>query len=404
MWIAASAVEPQSGGVSEAIGMLADVTREMVCWRRHFHKHPELAFEEAGTSALVAEQLHALGLEVTEGVGGTGVIGRLSRGASERAIGLRADMDALPISEANTFAHTSRHSGRMHACGHDGHTAMLLGAASYLVRSGRFDGTATFIFQPAEENGKGARAMIDDGLFARFPVDAVFAMHNLPGLPAGAFAVRTGEMMACEDTFAIRVDGRGAHAALPHRAIDPIVIGAEIVTALQTIASRTIDPLDNAVVSVTDFDVAATRNVLPPSVTLRGDCRAFRSEVQDRIENTMRRLVDGICAAHGAQGALAYNREFAATVNTPDEADLAARVIKKTFGSEALVNDAAPLMASEDFGFMLHLRPGAYVLIGNGTDGAAGKSLHSPDYDFNDEILPTGAAFWTALVESYLSG
>lgn len=367
------------------------------------HQHPELAFEEATASALAAQQLRALGLDVTAGVGGTGVVGRLSRGAGGRAIGLRADMDALAIHEANGFAHASRNPGRMHACGHDGHTAMLLGAAANLARSGSFNGTVTFIFQPAEENGKGARAMIEDGLFDRFPVDAVFAMHNLPGLAAGAFALRAGEMMACEDTFEILIYGRGAHAALPHRAIDPIVIGAEIVTALQTIASRTLNPLDHAVVSVTDFDVAATRNVIPGSVTLRGDCRAFRADVQERIESTMRRLVDGICAAHGAQGAVTYNREFAATINTPAEADFATRVIEERFGAETLRPDAAPLMASEDFGFMLHHRPGAYVLIGNGTEGAAGRSLHSQDYDFNDDILPIGAAFWTALVESFLS-
>lgn len=383
--------------------MLEDVATDMLDWRRNLHQHPEIAFAETATAAFVAVQLRALGVDVTEGVGGTGVVGRLSKGTGQRAIGLRADMDALAINEANTFAHASRNPGQMHACGHDGHTAMLLGAAAHLARDGRFDGTVTFIFQPAEENGKGARAMIEDGLFEQFPVDAIFAMHNLPGLPVGAFAVRAGEMMACEDTFEIRIDGRGAHAALPHRAIDPIVIGAEVVTALQTITSRSLDPLDHAMVSVTDFDVAATRNVLPPSVTLRGDCRAFRPEVQDRIESTMRRLVDGICAAHGANGMVTYNREFAATINTRTEADLAKSVIQRRFGPETLVPSAAPLMASEDFGLMLAHRPGAYVLIGNGTEGAAGQSLHSPGYDFNDDILPTGAAFWTALVETFLA-
>ncbi len=383
--------------------MLEDVATDMVGWRRHLHQHPELAFEEVETSAIVAENLRSLGIDVTEGIGGTGVVGRLSTGTGGRSIGLRADMDALAITEANTFAHASRHAGRMHACGHDGHTAMLLGAAAQLARSGRFSGTVTFIFQPAEENGKGARAMLDDGLFQRFPVDAVFAMHNLPGLATGSFAVRSGAMMACEDTFEIRIDGRGAHAALPHRAIDPIVIGAEIVTALQTIISRSLDPLDNGVVSVTDFDVAAARNVLPGDVTLRGDCRSFRSEVQDCIESRMRRIVHGICAAHGADGTVAYRREFAATVNTPGKAELARSVIEQAFGADKLAPEAAPLMASEDFGLMLQHRPGAYVLIGNGTEGAAGQSLHSPDYDFNDAILSTGAAFWAALVERFLS-
>jgi len=382
--------------------MLQDVASDLAAWRRHLHERPELAFEEAETAAFVAERLRALGLEVTEGIGGTGVVGRLSTGTGDRSIGLRADMDALAITEANTFTHVSRHAGRMHACGHDGHTAMLLGAAAQLARSSRFSGTVTFIFQPAEENGKGARAMLDDGLFERFPVDAVFAMHNLPGLANGSFAVRSGAMMACEDTFEIRIDGRGAHAALPHRAIDPVVIGAEIVTALQTITSRSLDPLDNAVVSVTDFDVAATRNVLPGDVTLRGDCRSFRPEVQACIESRMRRIVDGICAAHGARGTVAYQHEFAATVNTPGEAELAQSVIEQAFGADALVPEAATLMASEDFGLMLQHRPGAYVLIGNGTERPAGQSLHSPDYDFNDAILPTGAAFWTALVERFL--
>jgi hippurate hydrolase len=382
--------------------MLDGAASEMLDWRRRLHERPELAFEETETAAFVAERLRSLNIDVTEGIGGTGVVGRLSKGTSDRRIGLRADMDALAITEANTFAHASRHKGRMHACGHDGHTAMLLGAAAQLARSNRFNGTVTFIFQPAEENGKGAQTMLDDGLFERFPVDAVFAMHNLPGLEPGAFAVRPGAMMACEDTFEIRIDGRGAHAALPHRAIDPIVIGAEIVTALQTITSRNLDALDNAVVSVTDFDVAATRNILPGDVTLRGDCRSFCPEVQACIESRMRRIVDGICAAHGARGTVAYQHEFAATVNTQREADLAKNLIERAFGTDKLVAGAAPLMASEDFGLMLQHRPGAYLLIGNGTEGAVGQSLHSPDYDFNDAILPTGAAFWTALVEHFL--
>jgi len=382
--------------------MLDGGATDLVDWRRHLHARPELAFDETETAAFVADKLRSLDIEVTEGLGGTGVVGRLSKGTSDRSIGLRADMDALAITEANTFAHASRHKGRMHACGHDGHTAMLLGAAAQLARSSRFNGTVTFIFQPGEENGKGARTMLDDGLFERFPVDAVFAMHNLPGLASGAFAVRPGAMMACEDTFEIRIDGRGAHAALPHRAIDPIVIGAEIVTALQTIIARSLNPLDNAVVSITDFDVEATRNVLPGDVTLRGDCRSFRPEVQACIESRMRRIVDGICAAHNAHGTVAYQHEFAATVNTQREAEMAQSVIEQAFGVDKLVPEAAPLMASEDFGLMLQHRPGAYVLIGNGTEGAAGRNLHSPDYDFNDVILPTGAAFWTALVERFL--
>ncbi|MEQ8357121.1 MAG: amidohydrolase [Kiloniellaceae bacterium] len=390
--------------MSQAIGLSEELSQQMTAWRHDLHRHPELGFEETRTARLAAERLRAAGLEVHEGVGGTGVVGVLRRGNGPGSIGLRADMDALAIAEENTFDHRSRHPGRMHACGHDGHTAMLLGAARHLAAEGNFSGTAVFIFQPAEEHGRGALAMIDDGLFKRFPVDAVYAIHNLPSLEAGKLAVREGAIMACEDTFEIRVEGKGTHAALPHRGIDPILVGAEIVTALQSLVSRTLDPLDNAVVSVTDFRCDGTRNVIPARVAISGDARSFGPKVQDHIETGMERIAAGICAAHGASHRLSYKREFAATINTAREAAAAAAVAEAAFGAGRVDRDCPALMASEDFGFMLQQKPGAYILLGNGGDGPGGCGLHSPNYDFNDDVLSTGAGFWVRLVESQLSG
>ncbi len=308
-------------------------------------------------------------------------------------------MDALPMPEDSGEPFASEHGGMMHACGHDGHTAMLLGAASQLATGGTFDGVATFIFQPAEEHGRGARAMMADGLFERFPVDAVYALHNLPGLEAGKFGVREGSIMACEDTFEIKIEGTAAHAAMPHRGVDPILVGSELVIAIQSIVSRSLDPLSNAVVSVTDFHCDATRNVLPARIALRGDVRSFDSATQDLIEARLEQLASGICLANGATHELTYNREFAATVNSAREATVVAEVV----GTDRVLPDHPPLMASEDFGFMLQEKPGAYSFIGNGTTGVAGSGLHSPTYDFNDEVLPLGAAFWTRLVETELA-
>ncbi len=383
--------------------LITDARDDMVHWRRDFHQYPELGFAEHRTRTRVAELLRGFGVSVTEDVGGTGVVGVLKRGKGTKAIGLRADMDALAINEQNTFAYKSRHDGRMHACGHDGHTTMLLGAARALAGDNAFDGTVVFIFQPAEEHGRGALAMMDDGLFDRFPVDAVYGIHNMPSLATGHFATRPGPIMACEDNFEITIHGKGAHAALPHRGIDPIVIGAEIVTALQSIVSRTFDPVAAGVLSVTDFAVDAARNVIPETVVLRGDTRTFTPELQDHLESTMERIVAGICAAHGATHDFTYSREFAATINSAQEVEIAVNVARDTAGADKVDATCQPIMASEDFGFMLQRKPGCYLLIGNGGDGPGGCGLHSPHYDFNDDILTVGAEFWNRLVRSQLN-
>ena len=379
-----------------------DLRETMQAWRQDIHRHPELAFEEQRTAGKVAELLAGFGLAVHTSVGNTGVIGVLEKGNSKRAIGLRADMDALKILEQNTFEYRSVNDGKMHACGHDGHTAMLLGAAQYLASEGEFDGTAVFIFQPAEEHGDGAKAMIEDGLFERFPVDSVYAIHNFPSLATGKFAVRAGSIMAAEDNFEITIDGIGCHAAMPHLGKDAIVIGAEIVSAMQSLVSRTLDPIDNAVVSFTEFITNGTVNVVPGQVILKGDTRSLSTAVQDHIERTMERIVSGICAAHGASYKFSYRRNFVPTINTPAEAEIAAGVASSVVGAENVVGNSRPVMASEDFGYMLQARPGAYLLLGNGKDGVGGCSLHNPAYDFNDEILSIGADFWVELVQTQL--
>lgn len=375
----------------------------MRAWRHDIHRHPELAFEEQRTAARVAELLTEFGLEVHTGVGNTGVVGVLRKGSSDRMLGLRADMDALKIHEQNSFEYRSVNDGTMHACGHDGHTAMLLGAAQYLASNGDFDGSVAFIFQPAEEHGEGARAMIADGLFERFPIDSVYAIHNFPSIETGKFAVRAGSIMAAEDNFEIIVNGVGHHAAMPHLGKDAIVIGAEIVSAMQTLVSRSLDPLDSAVVSFTEFVTNGTVNVVPGQVVLKGDTRSLTLKVQDHIESTMRRIIDGICSAQGATYEFSYARNFIPTVNTAAEADIAARVATTVVGADNVIGDSRPAMTSEDFGYMLQMRPGAYLLLGNGVEGIGGCSLHNPAYDFNDEILCIGADFWVALVESQLT-
>lgn len=373
-------------------------------WRHDIHRHPETAFEEQRTADKVASLLESFGIETHRGIGKTGVVGVLKKGSGPGSIGLRADMDALLIDEQNTFAHRSIHPGRMHACGHDGHTAMLLGAAQHLAGSGCFDGTVVFIFQPAEEHGEGARAMIDDGLFTRFAVDAVYAIHNFPSIETGHFAIRPGPIMGAEDNFEITIKGNGSHAAMPHLGTDAIVVGSHIVTAMQSLVSRTLDPMDHAVVSFTEFITNGTVNVIPGEVILRGDTRSLTLEVQSHIESTMERIVAGVCAAHGAGYQFNYRHNFVPTINSEREALIAGDVATGMVGSGRVIRNSRPVMTSEDFGYMLQQKPGAYILLGNGREGVGGCSLHNPAYDFNDEILTTGADFWVELVQSQLSG
>ena len=383
-------------------GKLRSLQKDAQTWRHDIHKHPELGFQEKRTGGIVADLLAGFGLKVHTGIGMTGVVGVLQRGTADQAIGLRADIDALPIQEANSFEYRSVHDGVFHGCGHDGHTAMLLAAAKQLAGSGGFDGTAYFIFQPSEEDGRGALSMIDDGLFERFPMKAVYGMHNMPGIPAGHFAVRKGAIMTSEDIFVITIKGRGGHASMPDRAIDPVVIGAELVLALRSIVSRAVAPKDWGVVSVTEVLTDGARNVIPSTVTIKGDCRAMSTNTQDLIETRMREIVAGITAAHGAEGMVEYRNDFVVTVNTPDETDAAIAAARMVAGEPAVDPDCPPCSASEDFARMLQVKPGCYILIGNGLDGHCGATLHNPNYDLNDEILPVGANYWVALVESQL--
>ena len=374
----------------------------MAAWRHDLHAHPETAFEERRTAELVGKLLESFGIAVERGVARTGVIGTLAGSRpGGRAIALRADMDALPIEEKNGFAHASQNSGRMHACGHDGHTAMLLGAAKYLAETRNFAGTIHFIFQPAEENEGGARLMIEEGVLARYPVEAVYGMHNWPGVPVGQFAIRPGPMMAAFDIFELRVTGRGAHAAMPHLGIDPIVAAAQVVGALQTITSRTLHPLEGAVVSVTQIHGGDTWNVIPDEVVLRGTARAFEPAVHDRIEPAIRRIAEGACAALGATMTLRYERRYPPTVNSPAETETAAAIAASLVGADNVKRDLLPSMGAEDFACFLEKKPGAYIWIGNGA-GAEQAMLHNPHYDFNDEILPLGASYWARLAETVL--
>lgn len=375
---------------------------ELEVFRRDIHAHPETAFEEERTSQRVAERLEALGLEVTRDIARTGIVARLSNGSSRRAIGLRADMDALPIRECNEFPHRSRHEGRMHACGHDGHTTMLLAAAEYLAGARNFDGTVYFIFQPAEEGQGGGRVMVEEGLFERFPMESVYGMHNWPGIPVGQFAVMPGPMMAGADEFEISVTGHGAHAAMPDQGVDPVVVGSALVQALQSIVARNVNPADSAVVSVTQFHAGEAYNVIPETALLRGTVRAFRPEVQGLCEAAMNRLCDGMAAAYGARVELRYSRGYPPTINSAAEAEVCRRVAAALVGPQNVLADRQPSMGAEDFSFMLRERPGCYVWIGNGP-GAGGCMLHNPHYDFNDELLPIGASYWVRLVEHVLA-
>ena len=371
-------------------------------WRHDIHKHPELGFQENRTAEKVASLLEEFGLEVHTGIGKTGVVGVLKRGDSDQGIGMRADIDALPIEEANTFDYRSVHDGVFHGCGHDGHTAMLLAAAKHLAESGNFDGTAHFIFQPSEEDGRGALAMMEDGLFDRFPMNAVYGMHNMPGIPAGHFAVKKGVITTSEDIFVITIKGRGGHASMPNRSIDPVVIGAEVILALQSIVSRSVAPEHWGVVSVTEVLTDGARNVIPSTVTIKGDCRAMQPKTQELIETRMREIVDGICSAHRADGSVEYRTDFVVTNNTPDETEAAVAAARQVAGEPGVDPDSPPCPGSEDFARMLAAKPGCYIMIGNGLDGHCGTTLHNPNYDLNDEILTIGAEYWVALVENQL--
>lgn len=386
------------------INRIADFHEEITGWRRDIHAHPETAFEEKRTSDIVAEKLSDWGIEVHRGLATTGVVGTLKgSGDNGRAIGLRADMDALDIHELNDFDYRSRNDGKMHACGHDGHTAMLLGAAKYLSETRNFDGTVYFIFQPAEENEGGGRVMVEEGLFEKFPVESVYGMHNMPGLPLGTIAMRTGPAMAAFDIFEITVTGKGTHAAMPQHGIDPVVISAEIVTALQTISSRIVDPLDPVVVSVTQIHGGDTWNVIPQEVVLRGTARTFSKEARDRVEADIRRIAEGVTATHGATAGLRYERRYPAVVNTDTATDLAAEVAAEVVGVEKVETDWPPLMGSEDFAYMLEAKPGCYIWLGNGAEGEPGGCMvHNPSYDFNDEAAVIGASYWAKLVETAL--
>ncbi|GAB2901066.1 M20 family metallopeptidase [Paralcaligenes sp. KSB-10] len=396
------------------MSVLADIEEsheELIAIRRDIHANPELAFTEQRTSALVAKRLTELGLEVHTGLGKTGVVGVLRAGTSTRSIGLRADMDALPMPENNRFAHRSKNPGKMHGCGHDGHTTMLLGAVQYLAKHRNFDGVVNFIFQPAEEGGNaGAKAMMDDGLFERFPCDVVYGMHNMPGMAEGFFGFRAGPTMASSNRFDIVIKGVGGHAAQPHKSVDPIMIATEMVQALQTLITRNKNPIDTAVLSITQIHAGDAYNVIPSEAIIRGTVRTYSVEVLDLMENNMRRIVTKLCEAYGGTGELDFVRCYPPLVNWPEQTDFAASVAEKIFGADRVDRDTPPHTGAEDFSFYLEKVPGTYLFIGNGDGdhrmntyhGMGPCQLHNSNYDFNDALLPIGATYWSKLVEATL--
>ncbi len=378
--------------------------------RRDLHAHPELSYEEVRTAEVVAQKLTTWNIPIVRGLGGTGIVGIIRNGSSDRAIGLRADMDALPVQEKNTFAHASQHAGKMHACGHDGHTAMLLGAAHYLSQYRQFDGTVYLIFQPAEEGGGGAHKMMEDGLFERFPMEAVFGMHNWPGAPVGSFSVTSGPMMASSNEFEVVITGKGAHAAQPHKGIDPIMTAVQIAQSWQTIIARNKNPLDAAVLSITQIHAGSASNIIPDQATLIGTVRTFNSITLDLIEQRMRDIAVNTAAAFDAQVEFGFTRNYPPLINHPVETKFAVDVMRAIVGEGNVDAQVEPTMGAEDFAFMLQEKPGCYVFIGNGAGdhradghGLGPCNLHNPSYDFNDELLPIGATYWVRLVEAYLS-
>jgi amidohydrolase len=388
------------------VNRLADLHPEITAWRRDIHAHPELLYDVHRTAALVADKLKNFGCdEVVTGLGRTGVVGVI-RGAgtatassgNARVIALRADMDALPIEEANDVPYKSTVPGRMHACGHDGHTAMLLGAARYLSETRNFAGTAVVIFQPAEEGGGGGRSMVQDGLMERFHIDEVYGMHNFPGLPVGEFALRPGPLMAAADRISIEIEGCGAHAARPHLGIDTVLVGAQIVNQIQSIVSRNIDPLEAAVVTITVFQAGTADNVIPQTATLRGTARSLTPRVRDQLESRLQQVVTATAQAHGATAKLTYRRDYPVTRNHEQQTTFATSVAGEVAGPQRVNDQAPPVMGAEDFSFMLEARPGALIFVGNGDTAG----LHHPRYDFNDEVIPIGTSYWVKLVERAL--
>jgi amidohydrolase len=382
---------------------------ELETIRRDIHAHPELCYEEQRTADVVASRLADWGIEVVRGLGVTGVVGIIKGGDSSRAIGLRADMDALPMQELNTFEHASRHAGKMHACGHDGHTAMLLGAAHYLSQNRNFDGTVYLIFQPAEEGGAGARRMMDDGLFERFPMEAVYGMHNWPGLDAGKFGVVAGPMMASSNEFRVVVKGKGAHAAQPHRGIDPVMVAVQIAQSWQTIISREKNPLDTAVLSITQIHAGSATNVIPDEAVLIGTVRTFTTEVLDLVERRMEEIAAGVATAFNAGVDFSFKRNYPPLVNHAAQTAFAIEAMKAVVGEDKVDANVEPTMGAEDFAFMLQAKPGCYVFLGNGDGehrvgghGLGPCQLHNGSYDFNDQLLPIGASYWVRLVEMSL--
>lgn len=384
---------------------------EMVALRRDIHAHPELAYEEHRTADLVAGQLEFWGIPVLRGLGGTGVVGTIhGRTPDGPALGLRADMDALPMTEVNTFEHASKHPGKMHACGHDGHTTMLLSAARYLSQHRDFDGTVYVIFQPAEEGQAGARAMIDDGLFKRFPMDAVFGMHNWPGLPAGQFAVMPGPMMASSNTFEIHIEGKGAHAAMPNLGTDPVMAAVQLAQALQSIVTRNTNPLDPVVLSITQIHTGSADNVIPNDAVLRGTVRTFSTAALDLIETRMAEISEHTCKALNCKVSFNFKRCYPPTLNDPVQTRFCTNVLEQLAGPDNVHTDMQPSMGAEDFSFMLQDVPGCYIWIGNGDGGHRSDghgmgpcTLHNGSYDFNDTILPIGATFWAQLATQWLA-
>ncbi|WJR69312.1 M20 aminoacylase family protein [Neorhizobium sp. CSC1952] len=379
----------------------AELQGEVSEWRRHLHEHPEILYEVENTASFVAQKLKEFGVdEVVTGIGRTGVVGIIrGKGTSGRTIGLRADMDALPLTEITEKPWASRTPGKMHACGHDGHTSMLLGAAKYLAETRNFNGTVALIFQPAEEGGAGALAMIEDGMLERFGIEEVYGMHNMPGIPIGRFAIRKGGIMAAPDRFTITIRGRGGHAAQPHKTIDPIFIGSQLVGSLQAIAARNADPVRSVVISVTRFDAGTTHNIIPDQATLWGTVRTLSEETRDLAETRIRQIVEGIVSAHGAEAAIDYERKCPVTVNHDRETEHAIDVAAEVAGASNVETNVDPAMAGEDFAFMLQRRPGAFIFIGNGDTAP----LHNPHYDFDDEAISYGISYWVRLAEQRLT-